>query len=131
MVVPGTNYPTSSSVDADRKYFSPDVDASIFTTPHSVTRPDLPLFDAPAPTVAFDIAPPYPASVNLYASTAKTCLLTCNPNDEWAMADFRTSNTSGDAVVYFFSGFAGSPMDLNAEGRECFGNIMYMLTTSP
>ena len=134
LVVPGTNYATSSVVDGDHKYFTPNSNAAIFNQPpHDIPTPDLGLFDVPAPTIALNIAgPDYPANVNLYASTGKSCILTvCSPNDLWAMADFKTTNTGGRPVVYFFSGFIGSPEDLNAEGRECFGNIMYLLNGSP
>jgi hypothetical protein len=130
LVVPGASYPTTATVDTDKKYFARDVDAAIFTTPHAVTRPDLGLFDNPPPTIAFDISSPYPASVNLYASTGKNCLIVCSPNDQWALADFRFAN-GGRPAVYFFFGFAGNPEDLNAEGGECLANIMYMLNNVP
>lgn len=131
LVVPGANYPTTSAIDADREYYAPDNGATIFTAPHSVPTPDVGIFDAPASTISFRITSPYPSNVNLYASTGKNCLILCSPNDQWAMMDFRLSNTAGKPVIYFFSGFFGTPEDLNSEGRECFGNIMNLLNGSP
>jgi hypothetical protein len=131
LVVPGSNYPTTSTVDGDRKYYARDNSAVIFTTPHDIATPDVGIFDVPAATIAFTIQSPYPSSVNLYASTGKNCLVICTPDDQWAMMDFRHLNTAGSPVIYFFFGFHGAPAELNAEGSEILGNVMYLLNGSP
>ena len=71
---------------------------------------------------------PAPTFTNLYASTGKNCdLLGCNPNDQWALADFRFDNAGGDPVIYLFWGYAGAASDLGADGKNCLGNVVTML----
>ncbi|HEX6791735.1 MAG TPA: hypothetical protein VF247_10530, partial [Candidatus Krumholzibacteria bacterium] len=127
LVIPGFGYPSSSLVDGDKKYFAPDGSAPVFNTPHSVPKPDVGVFDVAPATIALSISSPYPANVELLASTGKNCPIICYANDLWAMANFRTSNTDGQPVSYLFWGFTGPPADLNAEGGELLGNMMYLL----
>ena len=56
LVVPGSNYPTTSTVDIDKKYYARTNGAAIFTTPHDIPTPDVGIFDEPAATIAFTIA---------------------------------------------------------------------------
>jgi hypothetical protein len=127
MVVNGANLPTLTSVDNDRQYYEFDTSAEIFNNPHSVGGPDLIICQKPGTSVAYDISSPYPSTPNLYAATGKSCLIICQPNDEWALADFRFSNTDGKPVVYFFWGYASSPEELSNDGSDVLGNVMYML----
>ena len=49
------------------------------------------------------------------------------PNDRWALADFRFLNPSSNPVVYCFWGYADDPDNLSKEGTDCLANIMNML----
>jgi hypothetical protein len=124
-----TNLTYTSAVDSDRQYYEPDQNAAIFDTPHSVGGGANPtLCTVASTTVALDIASsPAPAGTVLYASTDKTCLIGCTPNDKWALADFRFNNAGGSPVIYFFWGYAGAPNDLSTDGKNCLGNVVYML----
>ncbi|HKW13014.1 MAG TPA: hypothetical protein VJS69_00870, partial [Candidatus Krumholzibacteria bacterium] len=124
-----TNLTYTSAVDGDRQYYEPNQNAAVFDTPHSVGGGANPTFCTVASTtVALDIASsPAPASTSLYASTDKTCLIGCTPNDKWALADFRFNNAGGSPVIYFFWGYAGAPNDLSADGKNCLGNVVYLL----
>jgi hypothetical protein len=122
------NLTYTTAVDSDRQYFEYNQSAACFTTPHSVSKRDITFCNVASSTVALDIASsPSPAGTALYASTDKSCLIACTPNDKWALADFRFDNTGGKPVIYFFWGYAGAPNDLSADGRNCLGNVVYML----
>jgi hypothetical protein len=122
------NLTYTNAVDSDRKYFEYNQNAAIFTTPHSVSKQDITFCNVASNTVALDISSgPAPAGTSLYASTDKSCLVGCTPNDKWALADFRFNNAGGKPVIYFFWGYAGAAADLSGDGKTCLGNVMSML----
>lgn len=122
------NLTYTNAVDSDRQYFEPDQNAPIFAGPNSVGGPNVTFCSVASNTVALAIASsPAPAATGLYASTDKTCLIGCTPNDKWALADFRFNNAGGTPVIYFFWGYAGAAGDLTSDGEHCLGNVMSML----
>ena len=123
-----TNLTYTTALDTDRQYFEPDKDAPIFSTPHGVAGPNVTFCTVQSNTVALNIASsPTPAGTALYASTDKSCLIVCTPNDKWALADFRFSNAGSKPVIYFYWGYAGAASDLSNDGKNCLGNVVYML----
>jgi hypothetical protein len=124
-----TNLIYTTAVDADRQYFEPNKDATIFKTPHGVAGPNVTFCTVASTTVALAIdSSPSPAGAALYASTDKTCLVICAPNDQWALADFRFNDADSRPVIYFFWGYAGDASDLSADGKNCLGNVVTMLS---
>jgi hypothetical protein len=122
------NLTYTNAVDSDRSYFEYNQNAAVFTTPHSVSKRDITICNVASNTVALDIASaPTPAGTSLYASTDKSCLIGCTPNDQWALADFRFTNPRGTPVIYCFWGYAGAAGDLSGDGKNCLGNVVFML----
>lgn len=128
-----TSAPHQTATDPDGDYFAPDGSEQVFTTPHSVGGGAINFTTGNnAATTDFSIASSaVPAGVNLYASTdcARSlglCVLN-QPNDRWALADFRFLNPSSNPVVYCFWGYADDPDNLSKEGTDCLANIMNML----
>jgi hypothetical protein len=126
--VTSANLTYTIAVDNDRQYFEDQQNAAIFTTPHNVSKQDITFCTVPSSTVALNIdSTPTPAGSALYGSTDRSCLITCSPNDQWALADFRFNNAASKPVIYFFWGYAGAANDLSADGKNCLGNVVSML----
>jgi len=122
-----TNLTYTTAVDSDRQCYEYQQNATVFTTPHNVSKQDITLCNVPSSTVALNIAHPAPAGTALYASTDRSCLIGCTPNDQWMLADFRFNNTGGKPVIYLFWGYAGSATDLSGDGKNCLANVVAML----
>jgi hypothetical protein len=115
------------TTDDDGTYYAPDTAAEVFTTPHSVSGPDIAFAAKSSSTTTLQISST-PAGVNLYASSDKSCLfLVCSDNDRWVLGDFRFQSPGGVPVVYFFWGYGDDPKELTSDGSNCLGNVMHLL----
>jgi hypothetical protein len=127
-VLTSTTLTYTTAVDGDRQCFEYQPSAPVFTTPHNLSKQDVTFCNVASSLVALDIShSPVPAGTALYASTDKTCLVGCTPNDKWMLADFRFNNSGGNPVIYLFWGYAGAATDLSGDGKNCLANTVSML----
>ena len=126
--VTSANLTYTTAVDSDRQCFEYQQNAPVFTTPHNVSKQDITFCNVASSILALNIAhQPTPAGTSLYASTDRSCLIGCTPNDQWMLADFRFNNAGAQPVIYLFWGYAGSATDLSGDGKNCLANVVTML----
>ncbi|HEU4364355.1 MAG TPA: hypothetical protein VFT13_02710 [Candidatus Krumholzibacteria bacterium] len=129
-LVGATNALNQTTVDPDGEYYVPNGGSAVFTDPHSVGGGFVKFCSRPPVTVDFAITNA-PAGATLLASTnASGCPLLCNPNNRWALVEFRLVNPGGTPVIYFFWGYADDPAVLTSTGTDCLGNVMNLLFKS-
>ncbi len=117
-----------TNTDADGRYYVQDGSAQIFSTPHSVGGGFVTFNGDKKPsTTSFDMQSP-PGGITPLASTDCAGLLCIGgANQHRTLLDFRFTNGGGDAVRYFFWGYADDPEQLTSAATDILGNIMFLL----